>query len=52
MSRPRLIGKLLGLLLYVIWREWICGQDSSVRPWETVAILAKVIGGADLGGVS
>jgi hypothetical protein len=50
-TRARLVRRTVGLLLYVIWREWICGQPSQVHPLETAALLYKLLAGADLGDV-
>jgi hypothetical protein len=50
-TRARLARRTVGLLLYVIWREWICGQPSQVHPLETAALLYKLLAVADLGDV-
>jgi hypothetical protein len=51
MTRGQLVRRTVWLLLYVIWREWICGQPSHVHPLETAALLYKLLAGADLGDV-
>jgi hypothetical protein len=52
MTRARLLRRTCSLLLYVIWREWICGRSSGVHPTEIAVLLVKVIAGADMGGVA
>lgn len=49
--RLRVLGKLLRLLAYLVWREWVCGQASAVHPIEVLLLAVKVTTGADLSEV-